>query len=272
VALTGAKPVHYACRAENGFAPDPEELESLVTPRCKALVVINPNNPTGAVYPRAVLEGIVGVARRHGLVLFADEIYDRILYEGAEHVPLATVSDGVPCATFGGLSKVYRACGLRTGWVYLSGARERAADYLRALELLASLRLCANVPGQWAVQTALGGHQSIFELTAPTGRLGRQRRAALQGVERSKHLDVVAPGGALYAFVRMKDVAPGLTDREFAMTLLEREHVLVVPGSSFNVSYKDHFRVTFLPEEETIAEVFKRIERLLGEWPRGVGR
>ncbi|HEY2512594.1 MAG TPA: pyridoxal phosphate-dependent aminotransferase [Polyangiaceae bacterium] len=267
VSLTGAKPVHYPCRAENGFAPDPEEIERLVTPRCKALVIINPNNPTGAVYPREVLTRLVDVARRHDLVCFSDEIYDRILYDGAAHVPLATLCDGVPCATFGGLSKVYRACGLRTGWVYLTGGRERAADYLGALELLASLRLCANVPGQWAVQTALGGHQSIFELTAPTGRLGRQRRAMLEGVRRSKHLDVVIPTGALYAFVHMKEVPAGLTDREFAMALLEREHVLVVPGSSFNVGYKDHFRVTFLPEEETIAEVFKRIERLLGDWP-----
>jgi alanine-synthesizing transaminase len=267
VSLTGAKPVHYPCRPENGFAPDPEEIERLITPRCKALVIINPNNPTGAVYPKAVLSGLVEVARRHDLVCFADEIYDRILYEGATHIPMATLCDGVPCATFGGLSKVYRACGLRTGWVYLSGARERAVDYLRALELLASLRLCANVPGQWAVQTALGGHQSIFELTAPTGRLGRQRRAMLRGVEHSKYLDVVAPQGALYAFVRMKNVPAEITDRELAMTLLEREHVLVVPGSSFNVGYKDHFRVTFLPEEETIAEVFRRIDRLLGHWP-----
>lgn len=271
VALTGAKPVHYPCRPENGFAPDPEEIERLVTPRCKALVIINPNNPTGAVYPRSVLSGLVGVARQHDLVCFADEIYDRILYDGAEHIPLSTVCGDVACVTFGGLSKVYRACGLRTGWLYLTGARERASEYLRALELLASLRLCANVPGQWAVQTALGGHQSIFELTAPGGRLGRQRRAMLQGVERSKHLDVMAPAGALYAFVRMKNAPPGLNDREFAMTLLEREHVLVVPGSSFNVEYRDHFRITFLPEEETIAEVFKRIERLLGEWPKGKG-
>jgi alanine-synthesizing transaminase len=271
VALTGAKPVHYPCRPENGFAPDPEDIERLVTPRCKAIVVINPNNPTGAVYSRDVLSGLVGVARRHDLVCFADEIYDRILYDGAKHVPLATLCDGVPCATFGGLSKVYRACGLRTGWVYLTGVRERGGDYLRALELLASLRLCANVPGQWAVQTALGGHQSIFELTAPDGRLGRQRRAVLRGVEKSKHLDVVAPAGALYAFVRMKSPPPGLTDRELAMTLLEREHVLLVPGSSFNVGYTDHFRITFLPEEETLAEVFKRIERLLDEWPRGRG-
>jgi alanine-synthesizing transaminase len=269
VALTGATPVHYPCRPENGFAPDPEEIERLITPRCKALVIINPNNPTGAVYPRRVLEGLARVAERHGLVCFSDEIYDRILYGDAEHVPFATVCDEVLCATFGGLSKVYRACGLRTGWVYFSGLREVASEYLTALELLASLRLCANVPGQWAVQTALGGHQSIYELTAPTGRLGRQRQAVLQGIARSPHLDVVVPNGALYAFVRVKSNPPGFSDREFAMTLLEREHVLVVPGSSFNVDYTDHFRVTFLPEEETLAEVFRRIDRLLGDWMSG---
>jgi alanine-synthesizing transaminase len=269
VTLTGARAVHYPCRPENGFAPDPEEVARLVTPRCRALVLINPNNPTGAVYPRALLEKLARVAAQHDLVCFADEIYDRILYGDAEHVPFATVCDGTPCATFGGLSKVYRACGLRTGWVYFSGARESARDFLGALELLASLRLCANVPGQWAVQTALGGHQSIHELTLPTGRLGRQRRALLRGIERSSHLDVVTPLGAFYAFVRVKSDLPGFTDREFAMSLLEREHVLVVPGSSFNVDYRDHFRVTFLPEEEEIDEVFRRVERFLDEWKSG---
>jgi alanine-synthesizing transaminase len=269
VALTGATAVHYPCRPENGFLPDPEELERLVSPRCKALVLINPNNPTGAVYPRAVLEALAAMARRHALVCFADEIYDRILYDGATHVPFATVCDGVLCATFGGLSKVYRACGLRTGWVFFSGAREGAADYLNALELLASLRLCANVPGQWAVQTALGGTQSIHELTAKSGRLGRQRAAILRGVERSKHLELVSPRGALYAFMRVASPLPGFDDRTLAMELLEREHVLLVPGSSFNVPYSDHVRVTFLPEEETLDEVFVRLERLLDEWADG---
>ncbi len=269
ISLTGATPVHYPCRAENGFAPDPEEIAKLVTPRCKALVVINPNNPTGAVYSRKVLEGLVDVARENDLVCFSDEIYDRILYDGAEHIPLATLTGDVPCATFGGLSKVYRACGLRTGWVYLTGTREGAPEYLRALELLASLRLCANVPGQWAVQTALGGKQSIYELTAPNGRLGKQRRAVLRGVEASPHLEVVAPRGALYAFVHVKSKPPGFSDRELAMTLLEREHLLIVPGSSFNVDYTDHFRVTLLPEEETIDEVFRRINRLMDDWMDG---
>jgi alanine-synthesizing transaminase len=269
ISLTGATPVHYPCRHENGFAPDPAEIAKLVTPRCKALVVINPNNPTGAVYSRAVLEGLVAIAATHGLVCFSDEIYDRVLYDGAEHIPLATIADDVPCATFGGLSKVYRACGLRTGWVYVTGRRDGASEYLRALELLASLRLCANVPGQWAVQTALGGRQSIHDLTAPNGRLGRQRRAVLRGVEQSPHLEVIAPRGALYAFVRVTSTPSGFSDRALAMTLLEREHLLVVPGSSFNVDYTDHVRVTFLPEEETLDEVFRRINRLMDAWMEG---
>jgi alanine-synthesizing transaminase len=267
VVITGAKPVYYQCRPGAGFVPDPEEVARLVTPRCKALVMINPNNPTGAVYPRAVVEALARVAEQHRLVLFSDEIYDRILYEGAQHVPAATVCQDTLCATFGGLSKVYRACGLRTGWVYFSGQREHATDYLNTLEMLASLRLCANVPGQWAVQTALGGTQSIHELTAPAGRLGRQRQAILRGIERSKYLRLTAPRGALYAFASADvEALPGFDDAAFAMALLEEKHVLLVPGSSFNVEYRDHFRLTLLPDEETIDEVFVRIEDLLAAW------
>jgi alanine-synthesizing transaminase len=177
-------------------------------------------------------------------------------------VPVATLCEKTLCATFGGLSKVYRACGLRTGWVYFSGKKEPASDYLEALELLASLRLCSNVPGQWAVQTALGGHQSIYDLTSDAGRLGRQRRALLRGIERSKYLKVVAPRGALYAFPGIdKDKLPDFDDMKFAMELLENEHVLAVPGSSFNVPYNNHLRLTFLPDEETLDEVFVRIDR-----------
>jgi alanine-synthesizing transaminase len=264
VAITSAKPVHYPCRPENGFVPDPEELERMITPRTRALVLINPNNPTGAVYPREALEGLVRLAEEHQLLLFSDEIYDRILYDGAQHVPVAAMCEETLCATFGGLSKVYRACGLRTGWVYFSGKKEPARDYLEALELLASLRLCSNVPGQWAVQTALGGHQSIYDLTSDAGRLGRQRRALLRGLERSKYLKVVAPRGALYAFPGIdKDKLPDFDDMRFAMELLENEHVLAVPGSSFNVPYSNHLRLTFLPDEETLDEVFVRIERAL---------
>jgi alanine-synthesizing transaminase len=267
VTLTGARAVHYPCRPENGFVPDPAEVERLITPKTKALVMINPNNPTGAVYPRAAVEGLVRVAERNKIILFSDEIYDRILYEGAEHVPAATLCADTLCATFGGLSKVYRACGIRTGWVFWSGKKAHATDYLEGLEVLASLRLCSNVPGQWAVQTALGGVQSIFELTSERGRLGRQRRALLAGVEASSYLRVVAPRGALYAFPAIDvEKVPDFDDGRFAMELLEREHVLVVPGSSFNVPYKNHLRLTLLPDEETMSEVFRRIDRLLGSW------
>jgi alanine-synthesizing transaminase len=270
VALTGARPVHYHCRPENGFVPDPEEVASLVTPKTKALVLINPNNPTGAVYPRAALEALVRVAERNKIILFSDEIYDRILYDGEKHVPVATLCEGTLCATFGGLSKVYRACGIRTGWVVFSGQKKHAADYLEGLELLASLRLCSNVPGQWAVQTALGGVQSIYDLTAETGRLGRQRRALLRGVEASSFMKVVPPRGALYAFPGIdREKVPGFDDGRFAMELLEREHVLVVPGSSFNVPYTNHLRLTLLPDEETMTEVFVRMERLLASWAKG---
>jgi len=261
VALTGATPVYYSCTEERGYVPDPDEIDRLVSPRCRAVVLINPNNPTGAVYPEAVVRAIVRVAERHGVVLFSDEIYDRILYDGAEHVPAALHCKETLCATFGGLSKVYRACGLRTGWVTFSGRRDHAARYLQSVELLASLRLCSNVAGQWAVAPALASDHGIVELTSPEGRLGRQRAAVLEGVARSRHLHVAAPRGALYAFVGAR--TPGFDDERFAMALLEKERVLVVPGSSFNIDDRTHFRVTLLPDTETMAEVFRRIERLL---------
>lgn len=270
VALTGAKPVYYACRPENEHCPDPEEMASLITPRTKAIVIINPNNPTGAVYPKALLERIVRIAEERRLVLFSDEIYDRIVYDGAKHTPVATLCEGTLCATFGGLSKVYRACGFRCGWVSFSGNKEHANEYLQAIELLASLRLCANVPGQHAVQTALGGVQSIDDLVAPDGRLGRQRQAAIEGVRKSKYLEMVTPKGALYGFVGVKkDKVPSFCDRTFAMHLLEEQRVLVVPGSSFHVDYDSHFRITFLPYEETMVTVFQRIEKLLDDWSAG---
>lgn len=270
VTLVGGKAVHYPCRPENKFVPDAEELEKLITPKTRAIVIINPNNPTGAVYPKETLEALVNLAERNKLVVFSDEIYDRVLYDGAEHLPTAALCKDTLCATFGGLSKVYRACGLRVGWVVFSGHKENARDYIEGLEVLASLRLCANVPGQWAVQTALGGQQSIYELTAEGGRLGRQRRALLSGIEQSPFLSVVRPEGALYAYPRVDtSTLPGFTDSAFAMELLTREHVLVVPGSSFNVPYDNHLRLTFLPDEETIREVFVRIDRLLGDWASG---
>lgn len=267
VVLAKGTPVYYSCRSEAGFIPDPEEVASLVTPRTKALVLINPNNPTGAVYPREVVEQLVRIAEKKKLVLLSDEIYNRILYDGAEHVPVATLCRDTLCGTFGGLSKVYRACGFRTGWLFFSGRKSHATEYLASLELLASLRLCANVPGQWAVQTALGGVQSIYELTAPTGRLGRQRQAVIDGVAKSRFLALEKPMGALYAFIRARrDVLPSFDDGEFAMALLEQQRVLIVPGSSFNVDYRDHFRLVFLAEEEDLRTVFTRIEALLSDW------
>ena len=270
VVIAGGKPVYYQCRPEAAFIPDPDEMARLLSPKCKALVLVNPNNPTGAVYPREIVAALVELAEARQIAIFSDEIYDRVLYGGAIHTPVATLCTQTLCATFGGLSKVYRACGFRTGWVFFSGRREHAAEYLSCLEMLASLRLCASVPGQWAVQTALGGVQSIFDLTAATGRLGRQRQAVIDAVARSKYLRLTPPNGALYSFVSARrDVLPDFDDNAFAMALLEEKHVLVVPGSSFNVDYRDHFRVTILPDEETIRIVFDRIESLLDEmeWP-----
>jgi alanine-synthesizing transaminase len=264
VALNHGRPVYYHCRPENAFQPDPEEIRSLITPRTRGIVVINPNNPTGAVYPRALLGEIARIAEEHQIVVFADEIYDQMLYDGAEHVPLATLVHETLCATFNGLSKIYRACGYRVGWVSFSGERENTTDYLHAVELLASLRLCANVPGQWAVQTALGGYQSITELTAPGGRLYQSRAAVIEGVRRSKYLELEAPYGAMYAFPRVKhDSIPGFDDQRFALELLEKKHVLIAPGSSFNVPYSNHFRITTLPDERKLDMVFERIEELL---------
>ncbi|MFM9058855.1 MAG: aminotransferase class I/II-fold pyridoxal phosphate-dependent enzyme, partial [Planctomycetaceae bacterium] len=271
VVIHGATAVHYPCRPERGFVPDPAEIERLITPRTRALVVINPNNPTGAVYPRRVLEQLADIAALRHLVLCTDEIYDEMLYDEAEFVPLAALAGGSLCLTFGGLSKVWRACGLRVGWLVFSGEREHARDYLQAVELLASLRLCSNVPGQYAVQTALGGHQSIFDLTRPGGRLHATREALLGALRRSRWLSAQPPQGAMYAFVRVHaDRLPGgmaaFDDQRFALDLLERKHVLVAPGSSFNVPYRDHFRVTLLPDADQMTDVLGRIESLLDEY------
>jgi alanine-synthesizing transaminase len=264
VNLNTGKAVHYPCRTERSFIPDPAEIESLVTRRTRAIVVVNPNNPTGAVYPRSVLEAIARIAEKHRLVVLSDEIYDQIVYEDAEFVPMATLVEGTLCCTMSGLSKVYRACGYRVGWAVFSGDTENAAEYLSGLELLSSLRLCSNVPGQWAVQTAIGGHQSIRELTRPGGRLYESRQAILDGVARSKYLRLARPMGALYAFVQVRpEVLADFDDQKFALDLLENKHVLVAPGVSFNVAYRNCFRITNLPEPEVIKTVFGRIEDLL---------
>ncbi len=276
VTLNGGRAVHYPCRPENGFIPDPEEVAALVTPRTRALVVINPNNPTGAVYSRSVLESLARVAERAGIIVFSDEIYDQMVYDGAESIPMATIVRDTLCATLSGLSKVYRACGYRVGWAVFSGRVHGAADYLNALELLSSLRLCSNVPAQWAVQTALGGHQSIRELVSPGGRLYESRKAILGAVEQSRFLRLAPPAGAMYGFVGVDTrELPDFDDQQFALDLLEQKHVLIAPGVSFNVPYRTHFRVTNLPDSAMLRDVFGRIEELLSSYasaPTGQGK
>ena len=264
VNLNTGRAVHYPCHPARGFIPDPDEIETRITRRTRAIVIVNPNNPTGAVYPRATLTAIARLAEKHRLVVLADEIYDQILYDDAEFIPIATLVHGTLCCTMSGLSKVYRACGYRVGWAVFSGDVENAVDYLSGLELLSSLRLCSNVAGQWAVQTALGGYQSIRELTRPGGRLYESRRTILDCVARSRYLRLARPMGALYSFVEVRDdVLPDFDDQSFALELLEIKHVLVAPGVSFNVSYSNCFRITNLPESQVLAAVFVRIEELL---------
>lgn len=264
VALNGGVVRHYACRPENGFMPDIDDMERLVNKRTRAIVVINPNNPSGAVYSRETLDAIVGLAERNGLVVLADEIYDQMVYDGAEFIPMATLVTSTVCLTYSGLSKIYRACGYRVGWCVFSGDLERASDYLHGMELLAALRLCSNVPSQWAVQTALGGFQSIVDLVSPGGRLYQSRQAIIDGVAASDYVSLQKPMGAMYAFIRLDPRFAGkLDDQAFALELLEKHHVLVAPGTSFNTPYSDHFRVTTLPDPETINIVFERINACL---------
>ncbi|HET6565261.1 MAG TPA: aminotransferase class I/II-fold pyridoxal phosphate-dependent enzyme [Xanthomonadales bacterium] len=267
VSLNRGKPVYYNCKPENGFQPDPEEIAGLINKRTRAIVIINPNNPSGAVYSRERLEGIARLAEKHGLVVFADEIYDQVLYGDAEHVPMATLVHDTLCVSFNGLSKIYRACGYRVGWIIFSGDRSHAHEYQHAVELLASLRLCANVPGQWAVQTALGGYQSIRELTEKDGRLYQSRQAIIDGVAANPSLSLHAPDGALYAFIKVNPAnGNAFDDKAFALSLLEERHVLIAPGSSFNVPYRDHFRITLLPDRRVLATVFERLAEHLHHW------
>jgi alanine-synthesizing transaminase len=264
VALNGGIAVHYRCSSDNGFQPDTEHLESLISSRTKAIVVINPNNPSGAVYGRDTLEQLVELGTKHRLVIMADEIYDQMVYDEAEFIPLATLATDTICLTFSGLSKIYRACGYRVGWAVFSGDLDRASDYMHGMELLSALRLCSNVPGQWAVQTALGGFQSIQQLVTPGGRLYQSRQAVIDRTAASQYLHLEKPMGAMYAFLRLDErFVDKITDQEFARTLLENHHVLVAPGSSFNTPYTDHFRITTLPDTDTIGIVFDRIEECL---------
>jgi alanine-synthesizing transaminase len=267
VALNGGKVTYYPCRRESGFMPDVDEMARLISPRTRAIVIINPNNPSGAVYDRETLQQIVDLAERNGLVVMADEIYDQMVYDDAKFIPLATLVRNSVCLTYSGLSKIYRACGYRVGWCVFSGDLERASEYTHGMELLAALRLCSNVPGQWAVQTALGGFQSIEQLVSPGGRLYQSRQTIIERAGASEYLSVEAPMGAMYAFVRLDPRFDGvLDDQAFALDLLEKHHVLVAPGSSFNTPYTDHFRITTLPDTEMLDIVFDRIDACLAPY------
>jgi alanine-synthesizing transaminase len=266
VALNGGKPRYYDCLPENNFMPDTRQIRSMIGPKTRAIVVINPNNPSGAVYSAETLRELAAIAAEHELVLLADEIYDQMVYDDAEFVPMATLSADAVCVSFSGLSKVYRACGYRVGWCVFSGNLEAAREFIHGMELLAALRLCANVPGQWAVQTALGGFQSIQELVQPGGRLYQQRQVVIDRVAASPWLDMCVPMGAMYAFLKLDDrFATQFDDRGFARELLEDKHVLVAPGSSFNTPYTDHFRITTLPDADTLNVVFDRLDELLAQ-------
>ena len=267
VALNGGTAVHYQCLPDNRFLPDLAALETQINARTKAIVVINPNNPSGAVYDKETLTAIVALAEKHDLLIMSDEIYDQMVYDDAEFIPLATLVNDAVCLTFSGLSKIYRACGYRVGWCVFSGDLERAHDYIHGMELLSALRLCSNVPGQWAVQTALGGFQSIDGLVAPGGRLYQSRQKVIERVAASEYLQLQTPMGAMYAFLKLDERFAGkLDDQAFALDLLENYHVLVAPGSSFNTPYSDHFRITTLPDPDALDLVFDRIENCLEQY------
>jgi len=262
--LNDGRPVFYRCHETEGFLPDPVEMEALVSARTRAIVLINPNNPTGAAYPRELLERIVAIAEKHNLLLLCDEIYDSILYDGNTFQPIAPLAGDVPCLSFGGLSKVHRACGWRVGWAVLSGDPKRSAEFRHAMDLLGALRLCANVPGQFAIEAALTGADTITPLCRPGGRLYEARQAVIDACEASPHLKLVAPAGALYAFPGVVgDAAQGFDDHGFALEMLETQDVLIVPGTSFNVPYRNHFRTTLLPQPDVVREVFARIDHVL---------
>ena len=262
--LSGGTPVHYLCREDLGWMPDIEDMRARITPRTKGIVIINPNNPTGALYSRELLLEIVALAREHGLVLFADEVYDKVLYDGVKHTPLASLSEDVLTLTFNSLSKSYRSCGYRAGWMVLSGEKKQATDYIEGLNMLSNMRLCANVPGQWAIQTALGGHQSINELVCEGGRLRKQRDLAYELITAIPGVSCVRPQAALYMFPRLDpQVYPIADDQQFFLELLEETKVMLVQGTGFNWHSPDHFRIVFLPHEEDLREAITRVARFL---------
>ncbi|WP_304516314.1 pyridoxal phosphate-dependent aminotransferase [Cellulomonas sp. JH27-2] len=265
--LSDGRPVHYRCDESNGWAPDLDHIRELITPRTKALVVINPNNPTGAVYSREVLEGIAAIAREHSLLLLSDEIYDRILFDGAVHTPMATVAPDLLCLTFNGLSKTYRVAGYRSGWLVITGPRDHATGFLEGITLLASTRLCPNVPAQHAVQAALGGVQSIDGLIAPGGRLHEQREIAWKGLTTIPGVTCVRPDGALYLFPRLDpEVHEIHDDARLVYDLLVSEHILLVQGTGFNWPDPDHLRIVTLPEARVLAEAVERLGNFLSSY------
>jgi len=262
--LSGGKAVHYMCDEANGWMPDLEDLKRKITPATKGIVVINPNNPTGALYSDELLLEIVAIARQHGLVILADEVYDKVLYEGVKHTAIASLSEDVLTLTFNSLSKSYRSCGYRAGWVVVSGDKKAATDYIEGLNMLSNMRLCANVPGQWAIQTALGGYQSINELIGPGGRLRRQRDLAYDMITAIPGVSCVKPQAALYMFPRLDPkVYPIQDDRQFFLELLQETRVMLVQGTGFNWPHPDHFRIVFLPHEDDLREALGRITRFL---------
>ncbi len=262
--LSGGTPVHYMCDESNGWMPDLDDIRAKITPNTKGIVVINPNNPTGALYSDALLHGIIAIAREHGLVIFADEVYDKVLFDDNQHTAMASLSEDVLTVTFNSLSKSYRSCGYRAGWMVVSGDKRPAKDYIEGLNMLSSMRLCANVPGQWAIQTALGGYQSIKDLVASGGRMRRQRDLAYELITAIPGVTCVKPKAALYMFPRLDpSVYPIDDDQTFIRQLLEEERVLLVQGTGFNWHSPDHFRIVFLPHEDDLREAIGRIARFL---------
>lgn len=271
VSLSGGTPVHYMCDEAAEWAPDLADMASKITANTRGIVIINPNNPTGALYSNETLLGVIELARKHGLIIFADEIYDKTLFDGNKHTSIASLADDLLFVTFNGLSKNYRSCGYRAGWMVVSGDKRAASDYIEGLNMLASMRLCANTPGQLAIQTALGGYQSIDDLVAPTGRLCRQRDLAYELLSAIPGVSVVKPKAALYMFAKLDREMYNITDdQQFAYDLLAQEKVLVVQGTGFNYPTPDHFRVVFLPHEDDLRDAVNRIARYLATIRRTV--
>jgi len=264
VSLSGGTPVHYLCDEANGWMPDIDDIRKKITPHTKGIVVINPNNPTGVLYSNALLQEIIDLAREHGLVIFADEVYDKVLYDGVKHTPIASLSHDVLTLTFNSLSKSYRSCGYRAGWLIVSGDKKPAADYIEGLNMLSNMRLCANVPGQWAIQTALGGYQSINDLVGEGGRLRKQRDLAYELITAIPGVTCVKPHAALYLFPRLDPkVYPIKDDQQFFLEMLQETKVMLVQGTGFNWPNPDHFRVVFLPHEDELREAISRMAKFL---------